>query len=86
MNICVIPAKGNSRRLPGKNKMLFKGKPMVQRAIESAQRSYIFNRIIVSSDDLEILSIAASFPYVIPLFRLSSLSGDDVSVDDVVAE
>ncbi len=56
--ICVIPARGGSKRLPSKNKKLFHGKPIIAYPIKAALDSGIFSDVIVSSDSPEILNIA----------------------------
>ncbi|MFW2176575.1 MULTISPECIES: pseudaminic acid cytidylyltransferase [unclassified Moraxella] len=58
MNICIIPARGGSKRIPRKNIKDFCGKPMLARAIETAKHSQLFEKIIVSTDDGEIAEIA----------------------------
>lgn len=58
--LAVIPARGGSKGIPGKNKRLFAGKPLVEYAFESARASQLLNRTVVSSDDPEILALAAA--------------------------
>ena len=58
MTVCIIPARGGSKRLKNKNFLLFKGKPMVQHVIECARSSKVFSDVIVSSDSDIILNIA----------------------------
>ena len=55
---CFILARKGSKRLKNKNKLDFLGKPLVLRAIETAQEADIFDNIVVSSDDMEIIEIA----------------------------
>ena len=59
--VCVIPARGGSVRIPRKNIRLFKGVPMVCHAINCAKASDLFERVIVSSEDDEVLEIAQSY-------------------------
>lgn len=61
MNICIIPARGGSKRIPRKNIKDFCGKPMLARAIDTAKNSQLFAKIIVSTDDSEIISIARQY-------------------------
>lgn len=61
MSICVIPAKGTSRRIPRKNLRPFHGKPILAYSIEIAQASELFDRIIVSTDDEEIASVSQRY-------------------------
>lgn len=59
--ICIIPARGGSRRIPLKNIREFEGKPMIAYAIENALSSDLFNEVRVSSDSEEILDIAVTY-------------------------
>lgn len=61
MNLCVIPARGGSKRIPRKNIKNFCGKPMLAYAIEVAKKSQLFSKIIVSTDDDEIATIANQY-------------------------
>jgi pseudaminic acid cytidylyltransferase len=56
--VAIIPARGGSQRIPGKNKKLFHGKPIICYSIETAKKSGLFDRILVSTDDPEIGAIA----------------------------
>lgn len=58
MRVAIIPARGGSRRIPGKNKRLFHGMPIIKYAIHTAFESGLFDRVIVSTDDSEIAQIA----------------------------
>ena len=51
MNLCVIPARGGSKRLKNKNRKIFFGKPIISYTIESAIKSKCFDKILVTSDD-----------------------------------
>lgn len=57
----LIPARGGSKRLPGKNLRLLGGKPLIGWTIETAQAIGDLTRVIVSSDDPEILRVAADY-------------------------
>lgn len=57
---CIIPARGGSRRIPGKNKRLFDGKPIICRAIDTAMESGMFHQVVVSTDDDQIRALAAN--------------------------
>jgi pseudaminic acid cytidylyltransferase len=85
MNLCVIPARGGSKRIPHKNIRLFCGKPMIVWSIEAAINSKCFDRIIVSTDDLSIADIAKKHGAEIPFIRPNELSGDYVATIPVVA-
>ena len=81
--LCVIPARGGSKRLPRKNVLDFRGKPMLLHTIEAAQQSGCFDRIVVSSDDEEILAVARQAG-VVAAVRSAELSGDAARVVSVM--
>ena len=54
MRLCIIPARGGSKRIPRKNIKAFGGRPMIEWSIKVALKSECFDRVIVSTDDLEI--------------------------------
>ena len=85
-NLCVIPARGGSKRIPRKNIKPFIGKPMIQYSIELAKSSGLFNEIIVSTDDKEIKDIAKSSGATVPFLRSSKNSGDFASTSEVLLE
>ncbi len=57
--VCLIPARGGSRRLPRKNVADFLGKPIIAYSIAAALSSQIFERVVVSTEDAEIATTAA---------------------------
>ena len=67
--LAVIPARGGSKRIPHKNIRQFAGKPLIAYSIEAAQESGLFARIIVSTDDEEIASVAENCGAEIPFMR-----------------
>ena len=56
--LAIIPARGGSKRIPKKNIRNLAGKPLICYSIEAAKRSKFINKIIVSTDDMEIAKIA----------------------------
>jgi CMP-N-acetylneuraminic acid synthetase len=84
VSICIIPARGNSKRLPGKNLLNFRGKPLVQIAAETAVSSGCFRKVIVSSEDSNILSATKEIPGVTNSERPFILSGDNTRADEVI--
>ena len=84
MIIAVIPARGGSKRIPGKNIREFHGKPMIAYSIETALATDIFDRVIVSTDDENIASIARRFGAETPFTRPDSLSDDNTGTNAVV--
>jgi pseudaminic acid cytidylyltransferase len=82
--IGVIPARGGSKGVPGKNIRDLSGKPLIAYTIEAAIESKIFERIIVSTDSKEIAEIAVAYGAEVPFLRPAEISGDLISSDDVV--
>ena len=76
MRIAVIPARGGSKRIPRKNIKPFCGKPMIAWTIEAALKSECFDKIIVSTDDVEIAEIAREWGAEVPFMRPATLSDD----------
>lgn len=72
--IAVIPARGGSQRIPRKNIRLLNGKPLIAYSIEVAKASQLFDRIIVSTDDHEIASIARNYGAETPFLRPEDLA------------
>ena len=85
-NVAFIPARKGSKGLPGKNKKLFAGKPLVQWSIEQAAETKLFDAIVVSSDDEDVLQIASDCKKmkVVPVERHPELAGDDSDLDSVL--
>lgn len=76
MNVAIIPARGGSKRIPRKNIKLFFGKPMIAWSIEAAIESQCFDRIIVSTDDEEIATVARQYGAEVPFMRPEALAND----------
>jgi len=81
--ICIIPARGGSKRLPKKNIVRVGGKPVIGWTIEQAHSAGIFERIIVSTDDKAISDVAADYPFVEIWNRAEELASDFATVDHV---
>ena len=77
-NICLIPARGGSKRIPNKNIKNFHGKPLIAWSIEAAKSSGLFESIYISTDDIKIAKIAKSYGAKIPFLRPKNLSNDFV--------
>lgn len=84
MIIAVIPARGGSKRIPGKNIRDFCGKPIIQYSIEAAGDSGVFDRIIVSTDCDEIAAIATQCGAEVPFTRPAELSDSFTTTTPVV--
>lgn len=86
MKIAIIPARGGSKRIPQKNIKNFCGKPIIGYAIETAIKSKLFDKVVVSTDCPDIAKVAESFGAEIPFFRKSSLADDFASTRDVMQD
>lgn len=81
--IAIIPARGGSKGLPGKNIKLLNGKPLIVYTIEAALNSEKISRVIVSTDDIEIANIALQYGAEIPFMRPDFLASDHAKSIDV---
>ena len=86
MSICVIPARGGSKRIPQKNIRLFCGKPMIAWSIQAAADSGCFDRIVVSTDDDAIAEMATSYGAEVPFRRMAVLADDYTPTLPVIAD
>jgi len=84
MKICVIPARGGSKRIPKKNIRDFCGKPIAAYSIEAAIASKCFDKVVVSTDDQEIADVAIEYGAEVPFMRPSELSDDFTGTNDVI--
>lgn len=75
-NIALIPARGGSKRLPNKNKLLFRGLPLVAHSILVALESACFMEVLVSTDDEGIAEISRSYGAKVPGLRPGELATD----------
>ena len=85
-SIAVIPARGGSKRIPRKNIRILDGKPLIAYPIIAALESELFDRVIVSTDDLEIAEIAEIFGASAPFVREDKLSDDFTPTVPVIAD
>ncbi len=83
--VCIIPARGGSKRLPRKNLAMLDGKPLLAYAIEAATESNVFDRVCVSSEDDEILEVAREYGAHLAPKRPPELATDTAQVRHVCA-
>lgn len=81
--IALIPARGGSKGLPGKNIKMLNGKPLIAYTIEAALKSRHITRVIVSTDDEKIAEIAISYGAEVPFLRPEVLASDQAKSIDV---
>lgn len=82
--IAIIPARGGSKGLPGKNIRLLNGKPLIAHTIEAAISSNVFEQVIVNTDCSEIARIGEEYGANIPFIRPSDLATDSSSSIDMI--
>lgn len=86
MKLCVIPARGGSKRIPHKNVKFFGGQPMIGWSIAAAQDSGCFDKIIVSTDNADIADVATCLGAEVPFLRPAILSDDFTGTGPVTAD
>ena len=82
--IAIIPARGGSKRIPRKNIKNFHGKPLIAYSIDVALSSKLFEKVVVTTDDEEIASIAKKYGAEVPFIRPKELSDDFTGTADVI--
>jgi CMP-N,N'-diacetyllegionaminic acid synthase len=81
--LALVPARGGSKRLPGKNIKPLAGKPLIQWTIQPALESQLFCDVILSTDDEQIAETGKSLSCLVPWLRPASLSSDTATSIDV---
>lgn len=82
--LAIIPARGGSKGLPGKNVRMMCGKPLIAWTIEKALGSCTLDEVMVTTDSEEIAAIASSFGAAVPFLRPAELASDTASSYDTV--
>jgi CMP-N,N'-diacetyllegionaminic acid synthase len=82
--IAVIPARGGSKGLPGKNIRPLLGKPLIGWSIEQAFASKYIDEVVVSSDCPEIIELSRKFGANVPFKRPAKLASDNSTTIDVL--
>lgn len=82
--LIIIPARGNSKGLPGKNVKPLAGKPLILYTLEAAREVFPVDRICVSTDSSETAEVVASSGYKVPFMRPAHLATDTASTRDVI--
>jgi len=86
MKLAIIPARGGSKRIPGKNIKNFLEKPIISYPIEAAIGCGLFDEVMVSTDCDEIARVSISYGACIPFIRSEKNSDDDSATADVLLE
>jgi CMP-N-acetylneuraminic acid synthetase len=84
-NLCIIPARGGSKRIPRKNILPLNGRPLISYTIRAAIDSGVFTDVIVSSEDQEIIEVALKEGAKVDR-RPVHMAGDTVTKVEVVKE
>jgi len=82
--VAIIPARGGSKGLPGKNLRPLLGKPLIAYTIEAALQCPLVNRVIVSTDDPAIAEVAKRHGAEVPFLRPAELATDDARTEGVL--
>jgi CMP-N,N'-diacetyllegionaminic acid synthase len=82
--LAVIPARGGSKGLPGKNIRPLLGKPLIAWSIEQALGSKYVNEVFVSTDSEEIAQVARTYNAKVPFLRPVQLATDEAKTSDVL--
>ncbi|MBN2282906.1 MAG: acylneuraminate cytidylyltransferase family protein [Deltaproteobacteria bacterium] len=82
--LAIIPARGGSKGLPGKNIKELCGKPLIAWSIEQAQSCKDIDEIVVSTDDEEIAEVAKKYGAGVPFIRPAELANDTAKSIDVI--
>lgn len=85
-NLCIIPARGGSKRIPRKNIKDFLGKPIIAYSILAALDSGLFDEVMISTDDEEIAEIALNQGVKVPFLRSTETSNDYATTYQVLEE
>lgn len=83
-NLVVIPARGGSKGIPGKNIKIFNGKPLILHAVDAAKKIFNDNEIIVSTDDIKIKKVVEDSGLIVPFLRPSYLATDTSGTYEVL--
>jgi len=86
MSVCIIPARGGSKRIPRKNIRTFIGRPMISWSIDAALEAGCFDSIVVSTDDEEIADVARKAGAETPFLRSVALADDHTPTVPVIAD
>ena len=83
--LAIIPARGGSKGLPGKNIKELCGKPLIAWTIKQAKSCSDIDRIVVSTDDREIAEVAKKYGAEVPFMRPAELASDPATTVDVIS-
>ncbi|XQY91546.1 cytidylyltransferase domain-containing protein [Metabacillus sp. HB246100] len=82
--VAIIPARGGSKGLPKKNIKILAGKPLIAHTIDVAIKCKYIDRVLVSTDDIEIANISKAYGAEVPFLRPENLATDEATTIDVL--
>lgn len=82
--LVIIPARKGSKRIKNKNRLIIKGKKLIEYSIDAAIKSKFINDIVVSSDDQKILNLSKKYKEITFLKRKKNLSTDNITTTAVI--
>jgi N-acylneuraminate cytidylyltransferase/CMP-N,N'-diacetyllegionaminic acid synthase len=82
--LALIPARGGSKGLPGKNIKMLSGKPLIAWSIEQALASRYIDKVVVSTESEKIASVARRYGAEVPFMRPKSLAVSSAIIVDVL--
>ena len=82
--LAIVPARGGSKRLPGKNRLILNNKPLIAWSIEAGLNSSYVDRVIVSTDDQDIADISREWGAEVPFIRPQELASDKATTVDTI--
>lgn len=80
----IIPARGGSKGIPGKNTRMLNGKPLIYYAAQAAFESGLVNRLILTTDSVEIAEVGKTLGIEVPFIRPAELAQDDTPMFPVI--
>lgn len=82
--LALIPARGGSKGIPGKNIKELAGKPLIAHTIEAAKECPYISKVVVSTDSQEIADVAQEYGAHVPCLRPEKLASDTAKTMDAV--
>jgi len=84
--LAIIPARGGSKGIPRKNVVEVEGKPLIAYTIETAIASRYLDRVVVSTDDVEIAEVSKQYGAEVPFLRPAHLATDEAKTIDTIMD
>jgi CMP-N,N'-diacetyllegionaminic acid synthase len=84
--LAIIPARGGSKRIPGKNIADFHGKPVLAWSVEAAKKASKLSRVLVNTDDEAIREVALRYGAEVPFLRPAALAVDTMGIEPVLLD